>query len=313
MAPPIIVVCGPTATGKTKLGVALAQRFHGEVVSADSMQLYRGMAIGTAQPTPEEMGGIPHHMLAVADPREPYSVGRYVEEAGRCLEDILRRGKQPILVGGTGLYIDSLLSGRDFSPKPPGNSRARLQARAAQEGLQALWTELQGIDPAAAARVHPNDEKRILRALEVWYDSGETISQHNQRTQAVPPRYQAVTLILNYRERQDLYARIDQRVDEMMARGLLDEAKALLANRVPQDATAMQAIGYKELLPALAGQCPLEVAGALVMLSCRKYAKSKLFCFRRNQCCKWFYLEKIPNFPALLQDSTDFVREKGVG
>lgn len=313
MAPPIIVVCGPTATGKTKLGVALAQRFHGEVVSADSMQLYRGMAIGTAQPTPEEMGGIPHHMLAVADPREPYSVGRYVEEAGRCLEDILRRGKQPILVGGTGLYIDSLLSGRDFSPKPPGNSRARLQARAAQEGLQALWTELQGIDPAAAAQVHPNDEKRILRALEVWYDSGETISQHNQRTQAVPPRYQAVTLILNYRERQDLYARIDQRVDEMMARGLLDEAKALLANRVPQDATAMQAIGYKELLPALAGQCPLEDAVALVKLRSRQYAKRQLSWFRRNQGGKWFYLEKIPNFPALLQDSTDFVREKGVG
>ena len=313
MAPPIIVVCGPTATGKTKLGVALAQRFHGEVVSADSMQLYRGMAIGTAQPTPEEMGGIPHHMLAVADPREPYSVGRYVEEAGRCLEDILRRGKQPILVGGTGLYIDSLLSGRDFSPKPPGNSRARLQARAAQEGLQALWAELQGIDPAAAARVHPNDEKRILRALEVWYDTGETISQHNQRTQAVPPRYQAVTLLLNYRERQDLYARIDQRVDEMMARGLLDEAKALLANRVPQDATAMQAIGYKELLPALAGQCPLEDAVALVKLRSRQYAKRQLSWFRRNQGGKWFYLEKIPNFPALLQDSTDFVREKGVG
>ncbi len=312
MAPPIIVVCGPTATGKTKLGVALAQRFHGEVVSADSMQIYRGMAIGTAQPTPEEMGGIPHHMLAVADPREPYSVGRYVEEAGRCLEDILRRGKQPILVGGTGLYIDSLLSGRDFS-QPPGNSRARLQARAAQEGLQALWAELQGIDPAAAARVHPNDEKRILRALEVWYDTGETISQHNQRTQAVPPRYQAVTLILNYRERQDLYARIDQRVDEMMARGLLDEAKALLANRVPQDATAMQAIGYKELLPALAGQCPLEEAVALVKLRSRQYAKRQLSWFRRNQGGKWFYLEKIPNFPALLQDSTDFVREKGVG
>ena len=312
MAPPIIVVCGPTATGKTKLGVALAQRFHGEVVSADSMQLYRGVAIGTAQPTPEEMGGIPHHMLAVADPREPYSVGRDVEEAGRCLEDILRRGKLPILVGGTGLYIDSLLSGRDFS-QPPGNSRARLQARAAQEGLQALWTELQGIDPAAAARVHPNDEKRILRALEVWYDTGETISQHNQRTQAVPPRYQAVTLLLNYRERQDLYARIDQRVDEMMARGLLDEAKALLANRVPQDATAMQAIGYKELLPALAGQCPLEDAVALVKLRSRQYAKRQLSWFRRNQGGKWFYLEKIPNFPALLQDSTDFVREKGVG
>lgn len=313
MPPKVIVVCGPTATGKTKLGVALAQRLQGEVVSADSMQVYRGMAIGTAQPTAQEMGGIPHHMLAVADPGEPYSVGRYVAEAGRCLEDILRRGKQPILVGGTGLYIDSLLSGRDFSPKPAGNSRARLQGRAAQEGLQALWRELLGIDPAAAARIHSNDEKRILRALEVWYDTGETISQHDQRTREVPPRYQAITLILNYRERQDLYDRIDQRVDEMMARGLLAETQALLAAGVPRQATAMQAIGYKELLPALDGQCSLAEAVALVKQRSRQYAKRQLSWFRRNPEGKWFSLEKIPNFSALVQNSTTFIREKGVG
>lgn len=309
----VIVVCGPTATGKTKLGVALAQRLHGEVISADSMQVYQNMAIGTAQPTAEEMAGIPHHMLSVADPREPYSVGRYVEEAGRCLEDILRRGKQPILVGGTGLYIDSLLSGRDFSPKPAGNSRARLQARAAQEGLRALWTELQGIDPAAAARIHPNDEKRVLRALEVWYDTGETITAHDRRTQGRPPRWQAVTLTLNYRDRQDLYARIDRRVDEMLERGLLEETRALLAAGVPRDATALQAIGYKELIPALEGQRSLPEAVELVKRRSRQYAKRQLSWFRRNKDSEWFYLEKIPDFPALVQDSTNFLREKGVG
>lgn len=313
MPPQVIVVCGPTATGKTKLGVALAQRLRGEVISADSMQVYQNMAIGTAQPTAEEMGGIPHHMLSVADPREPYSVGRYVEEAGRCLEDILRRGKRPILVGGTGLYIDSLLSGRDFSPKPAGNSRSRLQARAAAEGLDRLWRELSQVDPAAAARIHPNDEKRVIRALEVWYDTGETITAHDRRTQDRPPRWQAVTLTLNYRDRQDLYARIDRRVDEMLERGLLEETRALLAAGVPRDATALQAIGYKELIPALEGQCSLPEAVELVKRRSRQYAKRQLSWFRRNKDSEWFYLEKIPDFPALVQDSTNFLREKGVG
>lgn len=313
MPPQVIVVCGPTATGKTKLGVALAQRLRGEVISADSMQVYQNMAIGTAQPTAEEMGGIPHHMLSVADPREPYSVGRYVEEAGRCLEDILRRGKRPILVGGTGLYIDSLLSGRDFSPKPAGNSRSRLQARAAAEGLDRLWRELSQVDPAAAVRIHPNDEKRVIRALEVWYDTGETITAHDRRTQDRPPRWQAVTLTLNYRDRQDLYARIDRRVDEMLERGLLEETRALLAAGVPRDATALQAIGYKELIPALEGQCSLPEAVELVKRRSRQYAKRQLSWFRRNKDSEWFYLEKIPDFPALVQDSTNFLREKGVG
>lgn len=309
----LIVVCGPTATGKTKLGVALAQRLNGEVISADSMQIYKNMAIGTAQPTEEEMEGIPHHMVAIADPGEPYSVGRYVEEATRWVEDILRRGKQPILVGGTGLYIDSLLAGRAFSPKPAGDSRARLQKRAETEGLPALWNELSRIDPPAAARIHPNDAKRIVRALEVWYDTGETITQHDLRTQAVPPRYEDVTLVLNFQERQDLYDRIDRRVDAMMEQGLLEETKALLAAGVPRTSTAMQAIGYKELLPALEGQVPLSEAVEAVKRRSRQYAKRQLTWFRRKENGNWFNLEKNPDFPGLVQDSTDFLREKGVG
>lgn len=312
MPPQVIVVCGPTATGKTKLGVALAQRLRGEVISADSMQVYQNMAIGTAQPTAEEMGGIPHHMLSVADPREPYSVGRYVEEAGRCLEDILRRGKRPILVGGTGLYIDSLLSGRDFSPKPAGNSRSRLQARAAAEGLDRLWRELSQVDPAAAARIHPNDEKRVIRALEVWYDTGETITAHDRRTQDRPPRWQAVTLTLNYRDRQDLYARIDRRVDEMLERGLLEETRALLAAGVPRDATALQAIGYKELIPALEGQCSLPEAVELVKRRSRQYAKRQLTYLRRNTAIHWLYWEKERDFDKALQEATEILSGLGL-
>ena len=193
----LIVICGPTATGKTKLGVALAKALGGEVVSADSMQVYRGMPIGTAQPTAEERDGVPHHMMAMADPSENYSVARYVEEATACVEDIFARGKQPILVGGTGLYIDALCKGQTFSDfQPDSGLRAKLQAQAAQGGLPRLWADLERIDPEAAARLHPNDEKRILRALEVWYTTGKTISQHNRETQAVPPRYEALTITL---------------------------------------------------------------------------------------------------------------------
>ena len=232
----LIVICGPTATGKTKLGVALAKALGGEVVSADSMQVYRGMPIGTAQPTPEERDGVPHHMMAMADPSENYSVARYVEEATACVEDIFARGKQPILVGGTGLYIDALCKGQTFSDfQPDSGLRAKLQAQAAQGGLPRLWADLERIDPEAAARLHPNDEKRILRALEVWYTTGKTISQHNRETQAVPPRYEALTITLTYADRQALYARIDQRVDEMMAHGLVKEIQALLAAGIPKD------------------------------------------------------------------------------
>ena len=197
MPPQIVCVVGPTASGKTALGVWLAQRYHGEVVSCDSMQVYRRMDIGTAKPTPEEMQGIPHHMIDVADPEENYSAERYREEATACVEDILRRGKLPIVVGGTGLYLDALLHGRAFAVKSSG-WRDKLQAQFDAEGIRPLWEALQEIDPEAAIRISPNDTKRVIRALEVWYETGETISAHNAAARLLPPRYTALKLGLNF-------------------------------------------------------------------------------------------------------------------
>lgn len=313
MPPKLIIICGPTATGKTRLGVALAKRFHGEVVSADSMQIYRDMQIGTARPTLEEMEGVPHHMMGVVAPDENYSVARYVEEATACVEDILRRGKQPIVVGGTGLYIDALRQGRSFSAfRPESGHRARLQERAARGELPALWEELQRIDPEGAAKLHPNDEKRILRGLEVWYETGKTLSQHNRETQSLPPRYEGLTIALTYQDRQDLYARIDQRVDLMMERGLVEEVRALLAAGIPRDCTAMQAIGYKELVEAVETGGDLKAAAEEIKLRSRQYAKRQLTWFRRDKNAHWIFLEKTPDFSAVVQDSTEFLKEKGL-
>ena len=250
--PDILVICGPTASGKTALAVALARRFGGEVVSADSMQIYRGMDIGTAKPTPEEMGDIPHHMIDVADPGENYSVARYVQEAVPVVDGILSRGKLPIVAGGTGLYIDHLVAGRQFAPFPADSGlRETLQHRAETEGLPALMEELRRVDPAAAQRLHPNDAKRIIRALEVYLATGKTISQHNRESQAIPNRYTPLTIALSFRERSQLWARIDRRVDQMMSRGLEEEVRGLLASGISPQCTAMQAIGYKEIAAAL--------------------------------------------------------------
>ena len=314
MPPKIVVICGPTATGKTKLGVALAKALDGEVVSADSMQIYRDMAIGTARPSLEEMDGVPHHMMAIADPGENYSVARYVEDAARCVDDILARGKVPILVGGTGQYIDSLCAGRTFSAfRPESGQRERLQKIAAEGGLPGLWEDLQRIDPEAAQKLHPNDERRIIRALEIWYETGKTITQHNRETQAIPPRYEACTITLTYEDRADLYARIDRRVDVMMEMGLVEEVKALLAAGVPADCTAMQAIGYKEMTDAVAKGGDLQAAAEEVKLRSRQYAKRQLTWFRRNKEAHWIYLPKEPDFTSVLRDSTEFLREKGLG
>ena len=212
--PNIVIVCGPTASGKTALAVALAQRFRGEVVSADSMQVYRGMDIGTAKPTEAEKKGIPHHLLDVADPRENYSVARYVADAVPIVDDLLARGKLPIVAGGTGLYLDALAAGRTFAAFDADSGlRAQLQRRAAAEGLPALRAQLEKVDPEAARRIHPNDEKRTIRALEVWFATGKTISAHNAESRAQPGRYTPLTLGLNFADRADLWVRIDRRVD----------------------------------------------------------------------------------------------------
>ena len=313
MPPKILVVVGPTASGKTKLSVELALRHNGEVVSADSMQIYRTMDIGTAKPTAEEMQGVPHHMLDVADPEEDFSVARYVEMAAACVDDILARGKLPILAGGTGLYIDSLLSGRTFAAFAPESPlRAQLQQQFQQEGGENMWQRLREIDPEAAARLHPNDEKRIIRALEVWYQTGKTITQHNLETQAVPPRYDALTIGLSFQEREDMWKRIDRRVDEMMSAGLVEEVRALLARGVPQGCTALQAIGYKEMVQAVLEDGDVLAAAEEVKLRSRQYAKRQLTWFRRNQSTRWYQWGREPDFADALRTSTEYMEEFGL-
>ncbi|WP_294515006.1 tRNA (adenosine(37)-N6)-dimethylallyltransferase MiaA [uncultured Intestinimonas sp.] len=309
--PKLLVICGPTASGKTALGVALAQALDGEVVSADSMQIYRGMDIGTAKPTAEEMGGVPHHMLDVADPAEDYSVARYVHDADACVGDILARGKLPIVVGGTGLYIDNLIAGRDFAPFT-GAWRERLQARAREEGLPALHEELRRIDPDRAEKLHPNDEKRILRALEVWYETGETITAHDERTRSLPPKYDARRVCLNFARREDMWERIDRRVDLMMEAGLEEEVRNLLTSGVPPTATAMQAIGYKEFAAALRGEEPVFQAVAEVKLRSRQYAKRQLTWFRRTPDIRWVTWENTPDLALGRQKVTAYMEEFGI-
>ena len=309
----VLCVVGPTACGKTKMGVALARRFHGEVVSVDSMQLYRGMAIGTAAPTAEEMEGIPHHMVAVADPAEKWSVARFTEAADACIQDILRRGKLPILVGGTGLYLDAIISGLTFAPGEAGGAvRKGLEAQLAREGIAPLWEELQQVDPEAAARLHIADEKRILRALEVYRKTGCTISEHNRRTAALPRRYDPIYIGLAFQDRADMRDLIDRRVDAMMDAGLLGEVQALLEQGVPRTSTAFQAIGYKELLSAVDGQVPLEEAVAEIKLRSRQYAKRQLTWLRRNQDIHWIYWEKERNFADALRIATEILSAQGL-
>ena len=304
---------GPTACGKTTLGVLLAKRYGGEVVSADSMQIYRGMTIGTAAPTAEEMDGVPHHMIAVADPAEQWSAARYAQAAIPIVDDILKRGKLPILVGGTGLWLDAVVQGREFAPGQAGGAvRRELEAQLAAEGMEPLLQELRRVDPESAARLHPADTKRILRALEVYRETGETITAHDERTRSLPPRYDAVWLGLRFADREDMKALIDRRVDAMVRSGLEEEVRALLQSGLPPSATAWQAIGYKEFLGVLEGTATMEQAVAEVKLRSRQYAKRQLTWLRRNPAIHWMEWEKERNFEQALQLSTEILTAAGV-
>lgn len=287
--PSIVCVAGPTASGKTQLAVALAKKLHGEVVSCDSMQVYRHMNIGTAKPTREEMDGIPHHMLDVAEPEEAFSAGRYVEQADPIVQDILARGKTCILCGGTGLYMDSLMAGRTFAPIPQTGRREALEQLAAAEGIEAVLQRLRQVDPESADRLHPSDQRRIIRALEVYEETGTTITAHNEETKKQPPRYQGLWLGLDFEDRAELYARIDLRVEKMMAEGLPGEIEMLLRRGVPQGATSLQAIGYKEPLAAFRGEMTMEQAVEKIKQESRRYAKRQLTWFRRNEKIHWLY------------------------
>ena len=305
----VLVVAGPTASGKTSLGISLALALDGEIVSADSMQVYRRMDIGTAKATPAERARVPHHMLDVADPAEEYSVSRYVEEAARCCEELISRGKVPVVVGGTGLYIDSLLSGRSFGPRAEDPSlRASLNEKYDTLGGEALLEELHSFDPERAALLHSADKKRIVRAIEVYLLTGETITAHDAATRSLPPRYEPLFLIPGFHDRALLYQRIDSRVDDMVRQGLFDEVRSLLASGVPPTATSMQAIGYKETAACLQGEFSAEEAIARIKQASRRYAKRQLTWFnRRADACRLFHDD--PSVPSLPEAALSLAKE----
>ena len=288
MAEKILVITGPTATGKTALSVELAKKLGGEVVSADSMQIYRGMDIGTAKVTKAEMQGVAHHMIDIADPSEDYSVSRYVREADEAVRDILSRGKLPIVAGGTNLYIDSLIAGLDFADKAEDAAlRESLNKQYDDIGGEAMLEYLRGFDPERAAKLHAADKRRIVRAIEIYTLTGETITRHDEETKKRPKRYDAVKIALTFAERAVLYGRINARVDKMVADGLFDEVKGLLEAGLSPDCTAMQAIGYKEPAAYFRGEMSKDEAIELIKLSSRRYAKRQLTWLRRDTTVLW--------------------------
>ena len=305
----IICIAGPTASGKTALAVALAKELDAEVVSCDSMQVYKYMDIGTAKPTVQERQGIVHHMLDVALPTEDFSVSRYCQLSTPIVEDILSRGKTAIIAGGTGLYMDALIRGNSFAPYPSTGMREKLEAQADREGMPAMLALLEQIDPDSAKRLHLADRKRILRALEVYYETGQTITAHNLQTQSQPPRFQAVWFGLEDAQRSTLYRRIDRRVEDMLEAGLLTEIQTLLDRGVPEKATAMQAIGYKEFVAAMKGQCSLEEATAQVQQASRHYAKRQLTWFRRNPAITWLRRKDGEGTEEILLSCRQVLRE----
>ena len=305
----IICIAGPTASGKTALAVVLAKELNGEVISCDSMQVYRHMNIGTAKPTREEMDGIVHHMIDVADPDEDFSVSRYCQMAAPILDNVIARGKTAIIAGGTGLYMDSLIRGNDFAPFPSTGVREKLEAQADKEGMEAMLALLEDIDPESAQRLHLKDRKRIIRALEVYYETGSTITAHNLATQAFPSRYDPLWLGLDFARRETLYERINQRVTEMLEQGLVEEIRTLLDMGIPPTATAMQAIGYKEFVDALAGNCSIEAAADQVRQASRHYAKRQLTWFRRNQKIHWLTCGNGQGFSEILEKARQVLHE----
>lgn len=307
---PVAAVVGPTATGKTRLAVELALRFGGEVVSADSMQIYSGLSVGTAKPTREEMRGVPHHLVGFLGLEEPFSVADYVRLASAAVREISARGKLPIVAGGTGLYVRALLSGVAFPPeKGDAALRGSLRAKAEREGPAALWEELRSFDPESAARLHPNNVGRVVRAIEVYRVSGVTMSETQRRSRENPSPFDCAVIGLSYRDRGKLYGAIDRRVDGMMRDGLVREAEAVF--RLPRAATAAQAIGYKEFFPYFRGERTLAEVVDEVKRESRRYAKRQLTWFRREPGVRWIFLDECPGPEEVFRRACRILKEKG--
>jgi tRNA dimethylallyltransferase len=307
--PKIIVVCGPTASGKTGLAVALALALGGEVISADSMQIYKSMAIATAQPTAAEMRGVPHHLIGFAEADEPFSVSNYTALAQPAIHTVIQNGHVPIVCGGTGLYIRALADGIAFDQSAGQDLayRAELRKIAETEGAETLMNLLKAADPARAAELHPNNLNRVIRALEICRLSGKTMSEVMKES-LTPPNYRALKIGLTFEDRALLYARINARVDAMMAQGLLEEARLYFAHN-GADSTSAQAIGYKELKPYLDGEQTLETCVEKLKQATRNYAKKQLTWFGKDTSIHWLKADKTAENGDLLTQSLNLWRE----
>jgi tRNA dimethylallyltransferase len=306
----ILVIVGPTASGKTALSISCAEKFGGEIVSADSMQIYEGLDIATAKPTADEMHGIKHYMIGFLPADKTYSVADYVCDAEKYIKDIHVRGKLPIIVGGTGLYIDSLVNNIKFTQSPTDNElRVKLQTECEEKGSEAMLSKLRAFDPDYAASLHPNNVKRIIRALEIYYSTGENMSSALKKSISEPSQYEPVFIGINYRDRAKLYERIDKRVDLMLDKGLLKEAETYLGN---MGSTAVQAIGYKELKPYLSGEAELSQCVENLKRATRNYAKRQLTWFHRNQNINWIYPDEYDTRDKMLNKVYEIIERAGI-
>ena len=306
--PRVVAIGGPTATGKTALSVALARQFNGEVINADSMQVYRGLSVGTAKATEEERAGVCHHLLDFLNPEEPYSVAEFVEMAAGRIPQITGRGHLPLVVGGTGLYITSLLHGIAFAPqRSDPELREELQQEAEEQGAQALYERLRQIDPEYAAKVHPNNLPRVIRALEVFRLTGRKMSEEQRQSRPETPPYRSLCLCLTYRDRAELYRRIDLRVDKMLEQGILGEAETVWLHKA-EYRTAAQAIGYKEFFPYFEGTQSLAACTAALKQATRRYAKRQLTWFRHQNDARWLYVDEEDAFGRAAELIQDFLQ-----
>jgi len=305
---PLIAIVGPTASGKTALGVEISLLVDGEVVSCDSMQLYKGMDIASAKPTAEEMKGVPHHMISIADINENYSVARYVDEAKKIIADIHSRGKMPVLVGGTGLYFSSLVDNISFADETDNTElRQRLNDEAQLLGNEAMLEKLAQIDPECAASLHKNNLKRILRALEVYYSTGVTMTEQQRRSRLKPSEYDLTAIGIRFTDRELLYDRINRRVDQMIEGGLVEEARETYFDI---NGTSGQAIGHKELAPYFNGECTLDQAIENLKRETRRYAKRQMTWFARDNRINWIDTDGT-DFKNILKNAVKILEING--
>ena len=307
----LIAVVGPTASGKTALAIALAKELGGEIVSADSMQIYRGMDIATAKPTPEEMAEVPHHLIGFWPPEKPFSVAQYAILAREKIDDILRRGRVPVLCGGTGLYIKAIVDHIQYEEETGEDAalRERLRRQAQDEGNLAVWRQLQAMDPQTAERIHPNNLGRVIRAIEVMQVSGRSIREQEERSRQAPCPYHVIQIGLRYRNRENLYERIGRRVDAMAEAGLLEEARAVRQQGLT--ATAAQAIGYKELYDWMDGTLPLEEALENLKRSTRRYAKRQLTWFGADARIRWIEPDALQAGETVTEQAMKIIENDG--